>query len=539
MNKQDLMVSKLLVIEERYLALKDFPKFKSKTGGVPEKEIRYVEHQIFLGYNVSAISMVGFAMLLTFTQLLLPYPLAHIQTLSIILYAYIFLVSLYSILIHTNAISTYRLAEPLRGLPADIGKRSIPLSWFIFTGSSSLFVIIPPLITYVYYTGLFYSVFIGLAWAFIMLTLGYIAGITLAFLIQGSGKERRLIKEGPFSNILRLLSIIFIFALFEIAVQLPQEIPILPLINGNIWYFFIPVLGVAYTAFNIGQPSSYLFFLLASTILYGIITYFLYTYVNDRALDSVTRGDTTTLSSSKVSGAGLHRTESGFFGALIWKDLRNMLRNPQNMLMVMIPAFLVLPTIISVFFFTSGVRLDSILIYYSMLTIVVLSSAFYSLILLVSEGNGIRLLQILPVGLKDLAFSKCFVGSLMFAFIMIPITIILFTQLHTSIIILVIFPLSMFIGFLYTSMYNIRRLLSKVPNGSSTLNYYTFGGTVELFVLFALTASMVGLPAVFSNVLSYLVHTALISSQSMFFVSTLSIDVVLMLFVMRKVRNTV
>ncbi len=539
MNRQDLMVSKLLVIEERYLALKDLPKFKKKTGGIPEKEIRYVEHQIFLGYNISAISMVGFAMLLTFTQLLLPYPLAHIQTLSIILYVYIFLVSLYSILIHTNTISTYRLAEPLRVLPTDIGKKSIPLSWFIFTGSSSIFVIIPPLIAYVYYTGIFYSIIIGLAWAFIMLALGYIAGVTLAFLIQGSSKKKRLIKEGPLSNILRLLSIISIFALFEIAVQLPQEIPILPLITGKIWYFFIPVLGVAYSVFNIGQPSLYSIYMLISIFLNGIISIFLYIYVNDRALDTVTRGDTTTLSSPNVSGSRQRRTERGFFGALIWKDLRNMLRNPQNMLMILIPAFLVLPTLISVFFFSSGIRSDSIIIYYSMLAIVVLSSAFYSLILLVSEGNGIRLLQILPVGLKDLAFSKCFVGCLMFAFIMAPITIILFIQLHSSIIVLVIFPLSMFIGFLYTSMYNIIRLLRKVPNGSSTLNYYSFGGTVELMVLFAITASMVGLPAAASNALSYVIHVSIISSQSMFFILTLLINLILMLFVLRKVSHTI
>ena len=459
MNRQDLNVSRLLVIEERYLALKDLPKFKRKTGGSPEREIRYVERQIFLGYNVSALAMVAFATLLTLTQLLLPYPLAHVQTLSIILYVYIFLVSLYSFIIHANTISTYRLVEPLSGLPTALGKTTVPLSWFIYTGSSSIFVIIPPLTAYVWYTGDLYSIGLGLVWALIMMTLGYVTGVILSYIIEGSNRKRKLLREGPLSSILRILSIIAVFALFEIAIQLPQEIPLLPLITGKIWYFFVPIIGIAYSVFGTGQPDFYNIYVIGSTALYCMISYILYRYVNGRALEAITRGDSSTLSSSRVSGRGVHRSEIGFFGALIWKDLRNMLRNPQNLLMVLIPVFLVLPTLISVFFFSSGISFSPIIIYYSMLAIVVLSSAFYSLILLVSEGNGIRLLQILPVGVRDLTVSKSLVASMIFAFIMVPITVIIFLQLHTNPAILVMFPLSMFLGFVYTSMFNIRRLL--------------------------------------------------------------------------------
>ena len=43
-----------------------------------------------------------------------------------------------------------------------------------------------------------------------------------------------------------------------------------------------------------------------------------------------------------------------------------------------------------------------------MITIVVLASAFYSITLLMSEGDGIRILQTLPVRNIDLMYSKGF-----------------------------------------------------------------------------------------------------------------------------------
>ena len=144
MKGRILELSRRLVIEERFIAIKNLPRFIRRTGGSATEGKRYIDRQIFFGYNVSVAAMIAFSALLTVTQVRLPYHLAHIQTLSLVLYSYIFLISLYSFLMHANVVISYKLMEPLKLLPTDMEDSVLPLSWFIFTGSPSLFVIIPP-----------------------------------------------------------------------------------------------------------------------------------------------------------------------------------------------------------------------------------------------------------------------------------------------------------------------------------------------------------------------------------------------------------
>lgn len=523
MKGRILELSRRLVIEERFIAIKNLPRFIRRTGGSATEGKRYIDRQIFFGYNVSVAAMIAFSALLTVTQVRLPYHLAHIQTLSLVLYSYIFLISLYSFLMHANVVISYKLMEPLKLLPTDMEDSVLPLSWFIFTGSPSLFVIIPPLTAYIWYTGNIYSVFFGITWAFIMLVLGYSAGSAMVFALNGKNKEKRHLKNGVIANIVRVSLFILVFALFEVAMQIPQEIPILPVIASFPLYMAVPLLGILYIVFSLGESLSFMFFGIAITVLYVLVATFSFRFINKRTIRKIIRIEmeqAQSFSPSRKNG----KTGYSFYGSLIWKDLKTMVRNPQNLLMVLIPAFLVLPTLISLFFFSPDLSFNSVSIYYSMITIVVLASAFYSMTLLMSEGDGIRILQTLPVRNIDLMYSKGFVGILLFTFIVVPVSVIFFLRIHGNPVIFLLFPVNLVIAYSYSTLFSLRRLLKKIPKGADTVNFYTFGGSYELIALFILSSVLAGIPAIASTIVQLRIPFETFSSQASFYLMTFAMN---------------
>ena len=397
MKSEVLELSRRIVAEQRFLALKDSPKFQKRTGSSSRQGAKYIEHLIFATYTITAISMVAFSSFLVITQLHLHDPLAHLQTLSIVLYAYIFLISLYSFIMFTNIVRTYHLFEPLKALPTKVGYSVLPLSWFVFTGSSSLFVIIPLIWAYVAYTGNLATVLTGIIWAFIMLALGYIGGSVMVFALSGGVEKKPGLRSGSLSSILRVVGFIAFFVLFEIAIQIPQDIPTLPPVLSHQYYMAVPLLNVAYISFHLTEPAYLQVMGILISAVYLAITAFAFYRINLATFNRITQAERPSSFSSGISSRKLRESRSGLYVNLFRKEIRNIFRKSQNFLMMLIPIFLVLPTLLSIFFYSSDISFGSISVYYSMLSIVIVSSAFYSLVLIISEGGGISIIQSLPV----------------------------------------------------------------------------------------------------------------------------------------------
>lgn len=538
MNRDIFELSRRIVAEQRYLALKDSPKFQQKTGASATQGARYIERLIFFTYAVTAVSMLAFSAFLTLTQIRLADPLAHLQTLSLLLYAYIFLISVYSFIMFTNIVRTYRLFEPLKPLPTNIGHMVLPMSWFVFTGSSSLFVIVPLIAAYVWITGDIFSIFTGTLWAFLMLALGYTAGSAMIFTLSGSLEKRPGMRSGSLSSILRVAGFITFFVLFEIAIQIPQEIPILPSLANHPAYMAVPLLGIAYTVFGGPLSTSYAIYDMLITVAYTALVVFSFIVVNRHTFTRITKSEASSLSGAAISRKKLHESRSGFYITLLRKDMRNIFRKSQNFLMMLIPIFLVLPTLLSLFLYSSGISFGSVSIYYSMLAIVIVSSAFYPLVLMISEGSGISVIQALPLRMRDIIYSKEYVGAIVFAIIVIPVSVLFLIRTRGDPVIFLLFPINLIISFVYTSLFNIRRLLLKIPKGSTTLNFYSFGGNLELVILFAITAVLTALPTMVSSVLSYIVVRVPFSHPVSFYLSTLAINLFSLLIIMNTVNRT-
>ncbi|MDA8142950.1 MAG: hypothetical protein M0T81_03095 [Thermoplasmatales archaeon] len=529
-------LSRRIVSEQRYLALKDSPKFQHKMGSSSKQGSRYIERLIIITYVITTVSILIFSTILVFSDLPLNQRIAHLQSTSLILYAYIFLISTYSVLMFTNILRNYKLFEPIKVLPANIGPKILPLSWFVFNGSSSLFVAVPVIVEFFLHTGNYFSIIFGTVWAFLIMILGYISGCLVVYVMARGSSHARHGHAGTFSNIARISGVIAFFIFFEIAIQTPKYIPVLPSLATNPEFLLVPLLNVAYIAFPYHYLPSQILFGTLVTMLYGALIILLFRKVNSMVFLKIT--ETESAGSSGMDGSKLRISKAGFYRTIFTKEVRNIFRKPQNATMMLIPIFLVLPTLLSLFIYSSSISFGSISIYYSMLSIVIVSSSFYSIALIISEGNGISVLQSLPLTLRDIIYSKNYVGTVIFSIIVIPISTIFLFKNNVDSLILFLLPANLIVAYSYTSLFNLRRLMKKVPKGSTTINFYSFGGNMALLILFAITAGFTAVPAVASTIISTLAVQVPFSHPLSFYLSDLALNLGALFVVMNLVNKT-
>lgn len=529
-------MSKRLVSEQRYLALKDSQKFQEKMGSSSSQGSRYIQRLIITTYLITSVMMVFFSYFLVSANFGISNELAHLQSLSFIIYAYIFLFSLYSVILFINIIKTYKLLEPLKTLPTNVGHQILPLSWFVYNGSSSLFVIIPPLYEYASVSGNHYLFPLGILWALLIMSLGYVAGILVVAFLGGKGSSGRKGRLGAFSSIFRLSGVILVFVLFEIALQAPSAIPVFPRITTHIWMYFVPLINVSYIAFPLSNRLDLLLLSLLATAIYTVLLLTAFWKFNSLIFRKVSEQESISFSSSREG----HRKKPvrGFYRNNFTKDVRNIFRKPQNATMVLIPIIFVTPTLFQIFFYSSSVSFGTISIYYSLLSIVIVASSFYSIALIISEGNGISVLQSLPLRMRDIVYSKNYVGTAIFVIIVTPVALLFLFRISSDILTIFLLPANLIVSYVYTSLFNIRRLLYKVPKGSTTVNFYSFGGNLALFTLFGITLVFTAIPTVVATVISYLVVFNPFSHPVSFYLSALALNLAALFIVTSIVNRT-
>ena len=529
-------MSKRLVSEQRYLALKDSPKFQQKMGNSSSKGTSYIERLIMTTYVVTSAMMMLFSYLLVSANIGIPGELQHLQALSFIIYSYIFLFSLYSVIMYVNTVKTYKLLEPLKVLPTNIGHQLLPLSWFLYNGSSSLFIILPPLYQYAFLTGNLFIMPFGIIWAFLIMAMGYISGILVISFLSGRGSRTRKRRLGAFSNIARLSGVILIFVLFEMALRQPSNMPVFPTISQNLLFFFVPLLNVSYIAYPLVLDPQFILLAGASTAIYSVAIAFTFLRYNRIIFEKVSEQElVSTLGNEKVSHL---KAVPGFYRNIFTKDVRNIFRKPQNATMMLIPIIFVAPTLFQIFFYSSGVSFGTISVYYLLLVVVMVSSSFYPLALIVSEGNGISVLQSLPLRMRDIVYSKSHVGTAVFAAIVTPVSFMFLFRASSDILTQFLLPANLIVSYVYASLFNIRRLLRKLPRGSTTVNFYSFGGNIALITLFMITLVFTVIPTIIATVVAYLVVANPFLHPLSFYLSALALNLAALFIVMNIVNRT-
>lgn len=536
MNNLMWELSKRLVTEQRYLALKDSQKFQSRVGNSTRQGARYIERLILTTYIFTSAMMTLFSFFLVSSNFGVANELAHLQSISFILYSYIFLFSLYSVVMFINIIRNYRLFEPLRPLPSNIGHHILPLSWFIYNGSSSLFVIIPVISQYYFLTGNLLSVPLGVLWGFIIMALGYLMGVVVVSFLTGSRSVARKGKLGALSNIVRFTGLIIIFILFEVALQEPGSLPSLPSAFSHPYLLLIPLFNVPYISFPTADSGMLILEGLLVTAAYAGLIMFSLLRFNRKIFLRISEQDVRSQSTSSVSSNRI--TTTGFYRSSFIKDLRNIFRKPQNATMMLIPIIFVTPTLFQLFFYSSTVSYGTISIYYSLMSIVIVSSSFYSIALIISEGNGISVLQALPLNIRDIVYSKNYLGTVIFTVIVTPISFMFLFRGSTGILELFLLPANLVVAYVYSSLYNLRRLMYRLPKGVTTVNFYSFGGNMALFTLFAITLAMTAIPTIIATILTYFVVFSPFSHPVSFYLSALALNLGALFLIMNLVNRS-
>lgn len=529
-------MSKRLVVEQRYLALKDSPKFQQRMVSSTKQGAQYIQRLILTTYFFTSVMMAFFSSFLVTSNTGVKSITDHLQSVSFILYSYIFLFSLYSVVMFINIIKNYRLFEPLKALPTNLGHLILPLSWFVYNGSSSLFVIIPVIWMYVMVTGNLSAIPFGILLAFVDMAMGYLCGVIIISFLSSRKASSHKGRLGAFSNITRLVGLITIFVLFEVALQAPEMLPHFPSISTHLYFIFLPLINVSYVVFPPSTGTFYIILSALSVLLYSVILYIVFIKFNSRIFHRISEQEQVSQVSSGRHGGKI--VVKGFYRNSFSKDMRNIFRKPQNATMILIPIIFVTPTLFQLFFYSSTVSFGTIALYFSLLSVVIVSSAFYSIILFISEGNGISVLQALPIRGRDIIYSKNYVGAIIFSVIVTPIAILFMFKGTSDIIEMMLLPINLIVSYTYTSLFNLRRLLLKLPRGVTTVNFYSFGGNFALLSLFAITLCFTAIPTAIATVVTYFVTFSPFSHPVSFYLLALALNLASLYIIMNVVNRT-
>ncbi len=514
MKPEVFNLARLLMSEQRYRAVKDSSTFSSEdTDKVKRKLVNFLT----VSYLANSTSFAVFAFLLITPYIFTGGNLLSIANIGFIAYLYALIISVYSSALFFNSIKNMSLMEPVSPLPFEKADWSVFLSWFIYNGSSSIFVILPSTIWFTIVTANPAVLLFGLIWALIFIMAGYSIGALLSVFLTGRREYERAGIFNTLKSSLRILIILLVFALFEIGIYLPNMVPSF---IANITFpenMMVPLLNIPYTVYLGDYTLHGIMVDAAVCASYFALTTALLLKINTSSVGRMMEGNGLQAILTPDYSTGF-RSES-LSRSMFLKEVRIVARKSQNVVLLFVPVIFVFPTILSVLINGSPGGIESLGTYFSLISVLIVCSGFYSLIMVVSEGNGISTLFSLPVSVRDIIYSKATFGLLVFAVIITPVTLLIMGSSSSLSPYDILVPANLILGYTYSSIYNIRKHMMKLPRESTTVNFYSFGGGLFLVITFLVTAGLVLAPVLGSTVITLLISKSLFSNPYLFYLA--------------------
>ncbi|MFG1390046.1 hypothetical protein [Acidiplasma aeolicum] len=498
MKHTELFLSRLLIVEQRYLAVKDTTKFQNAVNSANKQG--YFFRNILSTYIMNAFTFILFSLLINSLYFGERSP-DSIASFGIILFSYLFLLGIYNSVNFINTIYAYDLMAPLKSLPVTVNQNVPFISWFVYNSSSYMFVIVPSIIYFYILTGDIQTIVLGVLYSFMSLILGFIIS-TVIFIYMGARTSR----HSSIRNFIRITFTFLLLGLFYVILENPNYFSEMTTIFNSLptvlKYFLFPINieYIVYLNYSSGFIIRFLEIILSFIFLFVLI--FVY-YKIRRRLFYMLMSSEEQKNSEKIS-TGIKKDK--LYVAFLKKDIKTTFRKIQNLTYIFVPILFVLP-----FFFaiiepeTGGISLG---IFISIIYLTVIVSAFYSIFLLVIEGKGIEILNSLPVGRGQISEYKTIFGMIIF-FVLISIYMLVMDIFSPGHILEYIFDWSnAIIMFFVILSINIRRLIKKLPEGVTSINYYSFG-RYPMAMLFIISIIIALISVVSSMALSYFVSHAL------------------------------
>ncbi|MCY0851573.1 MAG: permease [Thermoplasma acidophilum] len=521
MNTKTLFyLARRILIEERYLALKNSASFIARSSRVRNKG-NYIMRYVNLSYGATSFSFIVFSLILV-SPSLMEHRIYTLSGVVLLLFVYSLFINISNSLLFFVSVNINHILDPLRILPVDFPDHVIAVSWFIYTGSSSLFAVLPAIFLAAFLLGDPYILAIGLIWSIFSVLLGYIIGssIFVAFGSRISGKRTR--STNILRNVGRIIFLVFVFAIFEIILYNAN------IVNGIIprlpypYSYFVPIFNIQSTVFffhGIYMQATGLMISVVYTALSGIT----FVYVNRKAFYRLL--EPTARSQPKVNTRMKAEVRSRPF-SFFSKDLKISSRKSQNLVLLIMPLFFVFPTIMSEVLYAPTSRTDPIILYNAMVAFVIVTSSFYSILFLVIEGNGISFIKALPLDGNSIIRWKISAPTFIFAVISVSTLAAISIKALMGAAFYILITVDMMLYFVSSTVYNMNRLYRKIPDTADTVNFYSFGGQIAFITTFAFTGLIVGS----ADILSMFLQDLLRLNVYFFFLINTVIGISILLF---------
>ncbi len=513
-----MFLSKVIMVEQRYLALKDSPQFQRRMEY--EDKNKYFSRYILTSYVMNAITFSLFSVLLN-SVYFGEKNSASIASFGLIFYIYLFILGIYNSIVFLNSIYVNNIMSPLKSIPINVNVNVPFISWFIYNASSYIFIIIPSIIFFFLLKFDYQTIFLGLLFSFIVLLLSFI--ISSAIFIYGGQKAK---KHSSIKNVIKILSLFIFLGVFYAVLENPGIFSYITVYLNSLPYdvkYLIFPINLQYIIYlNYNAPLFLRLIEIIVSVVILIIFLFAYSKIRYRLYNILMTSEENSSTEIILSEIKSDKLYKGF----IKKDIKSTFRKSQNLTYIFLPVLFTIPLFLEI---GTGI-FSSTLIILIYLTIFV--SSFYSLFLLVIEGKGIEILNSLPVTKNQISYYKSIFGLIIFAFIsmvLIIISSLLIKNIGVIDILEFIDVLLLFYIILYT---NIKRLIKKVPAAASNLNYYSFGKypllPVFIISIIILTASIIPVLGI-SYILYHVVYYSLFSFISIDIIVNIILFIIIVL----------
>jgi predicted permease len=505
------------MIEQRYIAIKDTPKFQRNINTSNKKS--YFTRNLLSTYVANAVFFTMIFVMLDFAYFKEKEP-SLLASFGLIVFLYIFIIGIYNSIIFLNSVYNNNIMSPLKSIPIKVNVNVPFVSWFIYNASSYIFVVFPSAIFFFLLTNDYETIFLAILYAFIILLLSFIIS-SLLFIYSG----KRVKKHTSIKNVIKILLLFLFMGAFYLLLEDPSYFGYVSGAIASLPYYirvFAFPINLEYIVYlNYNLPILYRVLEILLSLLFFAILIFIYLAMRYK-IYNVLMSSEENASSEKIFSK---IKTSGMLRAFLNKDTKSTFRKPQNLSYIFLPILFVIP-----FFVGIGVGTGVASTFFSLLYLVVSVSSFYSIFLLVVEGKGIEVLNSLPIKKKSIVFYKSIFGLIIFSVIVaafIIATIVITRKLLLS---LDIFEMADIIILFYVILtVNINRLLNKLPPGVTNLNYYSFG-TYPMLFIFGLSIIILGISASLAIGLSFVLFHSII-----YYVYTdLPVNIILTLFILIK-----
>ena len=510
-------VAKRIIYEQRYQSLKGNRGFISRfsQSGSAHRSLR---SYIISNYAASVFAFSLLSLALSFIKLYGD-NVNNLLTLEVLLFFYVLSANVFNSVLFLDSIVTENLLQPVSVVPIKKPALIIPLSYMLYYGSSSVFVIVPFL--FLSYTLIHSYLFVatGLIWMIVYIILGYLIGCALFSFLYKVKNPRRPSALKNVATILRLLVIVAVFSFFEIWIYDPQVLPsfITAPVHGII-LSLVPVLNVT-ALLETGKLN--VFMELVPFAVYSIIIMISYFIMGSSTYEKLKTPRENFSDSSFSTSGKMHRPML----TMVEKNIRLIFRKSQYSLMIFFPVMIAIPFAVPLILSGQGSNFDPLGLYYTMLTIPVICASIYSLVSYISEGTAIPLLFTIPGLERRDVESKSISGILVFSLIVIPLTVFIMETGKYSFIDYVLIITNLITGFSFAYMIIMRRLQKKINPYVTVVNLDTFGGSIGLLLSFGFVLAIILIPVISGAVISIYI----LSGSS---VTTLILDLSLNIFIL-------